>query len=644
MKWPSWSKKPFGAAALSFLFPGLGQAAAGDWRRGAIVAIPAVAIAILLVGLVLFARKALLDNATNQQWLMSLMLLNLVALIYHCWAMADAYLMAARSLPRQRRARGGSGPARKWTTAAAIVVLASGPLLVHGAIAVEDASLQSAAGCLNSLVPCWLLDNPSAIESQAPLAGNNDNNISVASGTPSLQPDASVSPSASASSSVAPVASLPVPLAPDMQTTQNSADWAKDKMLNLLLVGMDAAPGRQDTLTDTMILLQVDMTTGKSAMYGIARNMYCMPLPKQIGVHFPNPPATYACAPGTFTSPYDANGLSNAIFYDAAFNAKHRDWYPGYPLSACDGKSGNDLAVCQLGQNWGRGTFALEQAIGALTGVSVDGTAIINLPGFAKVVDDLGGIDITVPAKSSLPGTGPVTDYPCGPKGTWPAAWRVCDLRTDLPVTPGQCLYYNSSGTYKGDHCHYGYSVSDGTGAIVARMKSDAAKSGGLQSITWSAGPDIAFTIKPGLQHMDGEWALAYARSRIYTTDYDRMARQQWVLQAIRNNVKHPCSLIPSLLDPNGLLKDLNNFVWTNMPKDGSSLTTLAGLAERVTGDNVQRFSLDPSTLHSPAKTTLIDAAGWAQARYIVQHGLDKAPASSPGGGSGGSGGGGFSC
>ena len=30
MMWPSTLKKPFGAAALSFVFPGLGQIAAGD--------------------------------------------------------------------------------------------------------------------------------------------------------------------------------------------------------------------------------------------------------------------------------------------------------------------------------------------------------------------------------------------------------------------------------------------------------------------------------------------------------------------------------------------------------------------------------------------------------------------------------------
>ncbi len=40
--------------------------------------------------------------------------------------------------------------------------------------------------------------------------------------------------------------------------------------------------------------------------------------------------------------------------------------------------------------------------------------------------------------------------------------------------------------------------------------------------------------IEPGLQHMDGQRALEYARSRMSTTDFDRAKRQQQVLLALR--------------------------------------------------------------------------------------------------------------
>jgi anionic cell wall polymer biosynthesis LytR-Cps2A-Psr (LCP) family protein len=635
--------RPFVAAFLSAVLPGAGQAAAGERRRGGIVAIPAVSLLGLLLWLVVFDRHALLDSATNQQWLISLGILNVPACIYHFWAMADAYVLARRRLRRQRRplsnvqkwtnslqatepvsvgrtyAPGAPRPMRPvWMSIVAVAILVSGPLFVHVAFAVEDFNLQGAAGCLNSPIPCWMLGDVSSTDSQAPLA-QNDNNVDVPTLTDSSSPGVS-SESPSASTSAGALASLPAPELPQMETSQNSADWAKDGMLNLLLVGVDQAPGRSDFLTDTMILVQVNIKTGQSAMYSVARNMYCTPLPKGVAENFPNPDSS--CDPGTF----DVDML-NGLWYDAA--KLHPQWYPFYPRSDCDDKSGSDKTSCITIQDYKRGIFALEQAIGTLTGVHVDGTALINLPGFARLIDDLGGVDINVQSK--------VTDYPCGPKGTEPGTWRVCDLRTDLPYTNGQCAAY-VSGKYRGDHCHYGYSLSDGTGAVVAKMKADAASQ---QTIQGHWGPDIAFTIQPGVQHMDGEWALAYARTRIYYTDYDRMARQQLVLQAIRNTVT-PCSVLPKLLDPNGLLKDLGNLFWTNMPTDGSTLTTLAGLAQHVTGASVQRFSLDPNTLSSPKGTTRISKTGWAMAQNIVRHGLDNAPAAT--GGSGGSGGGGFGC
>ena len=89
-------KTPDGAAALSFLFPGLGQAAAGRPTRGAIVAIPALAVIASLLVAVLFARKSLFDNVFNDQWLFSLLLVDVVALGYHVWAIGDAYTTARR--------------------------------------------------------------------------------------------------------------------------------------------------------------------------------------------------------------------------------------------------------------------------------------------------------------------------------------------------------------------------------------------------------------------------------------------------------------------------------------------------------------------------------------------------------------------
>lgn len=599
---------PLRAALASFLFPGLGQALAGKPFRGMVVAIPAITVLGALAFIAIFARHSVVDNATNDRWLASLLLLDLVGLIYHLWAMIDAYLLA--------RGPSGSTPLpRKWMATAAIVVLVTGTLGVHAAIGAEVQTLRDTAYCLHSPIPCWMLNQSNATDNpnSTPLSEGGDVLIGDPSGSAA---PTDTTPPATGSATVTTAAAPPGTL-PDVQMTQNSKDWAKDGMLNVLLVGVDQAPGRSDFLTDTMILLQVDIATGRSAMYGIARNMFCLPMPKQIAVHFPNPPSKYACAPGTFTDPYEVNGEVNALWYSAA--KAHPNSYPFYPRSAC---SSSDRA-CIATQDYMRGIMALEQGIGTLTGVTVDGTVLINLPGFARLVDDLGGIDINVPTT--------VSDYPCGPKGSPASKWRVCD------VCGATCAMSRRS--------HNGYSVSDGSGAVVARMRVDAAKSGGKQTITYKqpGGPNIGFVIKAGQQHMSGEWALAYARTRIYTTDYDRMKRQQMVIQAIRNTVE-PCTLLPKLLPPSSLLSDLGQAFWTDMPTDGATLTRLAGLAHDITANSVQRFSLDPGTLHSPSHSTMITAAGWATARSIVAHGLDAAPAATGTASGGGSSGGGSGC
>lgn len=72
--------------------------------------------------------------------------------------------------------------------------------------------------------------------------------------------------------------------------------------------------------------------------------------------------------------------------------------------------------------------------------------------------------------------------------------------------------------------------------------------------------PDDPYAYKtihfdPGWQHMDGERALEYARSRMSTSDADRAWRQQQILLAIRETVLN-LNLIPKLPELATTLKD----------------------------------------------------------------------------------------
>jgi len=594
MRFRSLFSLPVVAAALSFLFPGLGQAAAGYPRRGAIVAIPFLAFLGSLLVVVLFSRGAILDSAFNQGWLTSLLLLDLVMLIYHVWAVVDAYLLARIIvLPGRNRAGAGAAPAGarrratsagKWGATFGVVVIVSGTLAVHGAFAVMDVSWQNASGCLNALIPCWA-------QSQSTLAPGET--IAMTSDNPD---DAQIDPTGSAGGSGSSATPTPGPTfdvnaLPSFATTTDSENWAADGQLNILLAGIDAGQGGGRNLglrPDTMMVLHVDINSGKAALIGIPRNTMCVPLPQGIAQHYAKP--ANGCP--AYTWPYMLNWLAN----EAGWN--HPGNFP-YPQGA-------DYAYM-------RAMTATAQAIGTLTGLTIDGYAVINLEGLVNLVDSLGGIDINVPTT--------VSDYPCGPMGTWAAKWKICDINSSAPAGSAAKI-------------HSGYAMPAGSLTVVAHMQADAAGSGGKQSLTWhnAGGSDIAFTILAGQQHMDGDWALAYARTRIFTSDYDRMMRQQLVLKSLRTSLD-PCKV---LLRVPSLVNSLGNAFWTNMPLNDAS--KWAGLAKYIVGGNVKSITLDPSVTGS----TYINSASWAKVKDLVSHSLDNVPAAGSGSGSGG--GGGFSC
>jgi len=62
--------------------------------------------------------------------------------------------------------------------------------------------------------------------------------------------------------------------------------------------------------------------------------------------------------------------------------------------------------------------------------------------------------------------------------------------------------------------------------------------------------PSINFSIQAGVRHMDGATALGFARSRHTTSDWDRDARQQLLLNAILNKIIDPAIVarLPQLM------------------------------------------------------------------------------------------------
>lgn len=109
--------------------------------------------------------------------------------------------------------------------------------------------------------------------------------------------------------------------------------------------------------------------------------------------------------------------------------------------------------------------------------------------------------------------------------------------------------------------------------------------------------------IPPGLQRMDGETALRYARTRHVDNDFGRGKRQQQVLQAVLQELKGR-DILGQIEAAPALLKTLNASVRTTVPiKDIGNLKGLAALAQELSPDSISRYVLEPGAVEGDCFT-----------------------------------------
>jgi polyisoprenyl-teichoic acid--peptidoglycan teichoic acid transferase len=336
------ARSPSSAAVLSFVLPGLGQLALGRVRRGLLIVIPAVAVCAAAVAIAAAGPRALLETLVRRDVLVGLLVLNFVLAAYHLAAIADAFEVARRLRARGRR-RGGV----RRASSVVVALLLTGTLALHGVV--EAIGLQAYSTLEAVFVPSgpageWSIPAASFAPSPSPTATPATPTMRPsATPTPSLTPAASPTPTTAAT-----VASTPPPA------------WAADGRLNLLLIGSDAGPDRWSLRTDTIIVLSVQVGTGRAALFGIPRNMVGVPLAPESAGAFPN---------GRFP------GLLNALYVYAM----------GHPKAFPGGDA--------------RGFRAVTGAVQELVGVPLDGAVVVNLAGFVQLVNALGGLWINVPER-----------------------------------------------------------------------------------------------------------------------------------------------------------------------------------------------------------------------------------------------------
>jgi len=219
----------------------------------------------------------------------------------------------------------------------------------------------------------------SILTAAAPIFVSGEDPAAVDVSGPASQPSDSPDPASPHSGSPEPVTSVPVesgdPEPGVIEETAgpgttprpvvDAASWPDDDRLTALVVGVDSAPGRSHALTDTMIVVSIDRETGETAMVSLPRDIANFPL----------------STGGTY------RGKINSL----------RDWAARNPGRYPDG-----------------GMAGLMTEVGYLIGLRIDHYAVVDLAGFKRAVDLVGGVEVDNPRAIDDPSYGYTDGRPSG--------------------------------------------------------------------------------------------------------------------------------------------------------------------------------------------------------------------------------------
>jgi LCP family protein required for cell wall assembly len=149
-------------------------------------------------------------------------------------------------------------------------------------------------------------------------------------------------------------------------TVTDSADpFGDQERVNVLLLGGDGGEGREGVRTDTVIVASVDTETGDTTLFSLPRNLQDLP--------FPADSPLAEVYPDGFEGANESDSLLNAVYRTGPA------WYP-------------DI----LGPTDDPGADFLKLGVGEALGLDIHYFVLVNLDGFARLVDALGGITVNV--------------------------------------------------------------------------------------------------------------------------------------------------------------------------------------------------------------------------------------------------------
>lgn len=299
--------RPWLAALLSFIFPGLGQAYAGQPALATILGLPV--ITLVLAALVAWNGFGgpLRNGMLSSGFLFAVMAGNFVLLCWRAFAISHAGLSRPISDPHQRHIA--------LTSVAILIVLT---ISMHAWVGIVvshlDGTLRQVFG--GTLVPNEPLPEPSG-------------------------------------------SSEPVNL-PRYR-------WDGTDRINVLLLGTDAHETRNEVLTDVILVVSVDPVAGTAEMISVPRDTGFVPLPDEslyVGALYPD----------------KVNALSTVARLDP------QTWCPDLV---------DDPDAC--------GLRTIERSIGLYLGIEIHHYALVDMAGFAELIDAVGGLRLCLPGELTDP-------------------------------------------------------------------------------------------------------------------------------------------------------------------------------------------------------------------------------------------------
>ena len=287
------------AAFFSFLFPGLGQEYVGAHRAAVAFAAP---VLLLVLG-ILAARLLLIDRLRNDlfstTFLIAALVLDVALLGWRLLAIAHAALTARPAiLDRDTPRRTAS-------------------ILLIGVVLATTVGMHAFAGAV-------------IVSLNSTLGDVFGGEVPGASGGPGPGP-----------------------------INQPEYRWDGTERITFLLLGVDSGVGREEALTDTILVVSIDPVTGTAVMVSVPRDTGYVPLPDRT-----------VYADGLY--PKKINELSTE-----ASESPSR-WCPDLPAGV--------TAAC--------GLRTLERAIGLYLGVPIQYYATVDLQGFVDLIDAVGGVTL----------------------------------------------------------------------------------------------------------------------------------------------------------------------------------------------------------------------------------------------------------